>query len=73
VLKKELLGHLRSQRRIRRSRHSPTFVLKITREGDRFITQATGQGQVEIFPEGDHDFFAKFVNAQITFVTNSQG
>jgi CubicO group peptidase (beta-lactamase class C family) len=52
---------------------TPNFILKITREGDRFITQATGQGQVEIFPEGDHDFFAKVVNAQITFVTNSQG
>jgi CubicO group peptidase (beta-lactamase class C family) len=52
---------------------APNFILKITREGDRFITQATGQGQVEIFPEGDHDFFAKVVNAQITFVTNSQG
>ena len=54
-------------------RLAPNFIRKITREGDRFITQATGQGQVEIFPEGDHDFFAKVVNAQITFVTNSQG
>jgi CubicO group peptidase (beta-lactamase class C family) len=52
---------------------APNFILKITREGDRFMTQATGQGQVEIFPEGDHDFFAKVVNAQITFVTNSEG
>jgi len=52
---------------------APNFILKIMREGSRFITQATGQGQVEIFPEGDHDFFAKVVNAQITFVTNSQG
>jgi D-alanyl-D-alanine carboxypeptidase len=52
---------------------APAFVLKITREGDRFISQAAGQRQVEIFPEGDHDFFAKVVNAQITFVTNSQG
>jgi CubicO group peptidase (beta-lactamase class C family) len=52
---------------------APNFILKVTREGDRFITQATGQGQVEIFPESDHDFFAKVVNAQITFVTNGQG
>jgi hypothetical protein len=52
---------------------APNFILKITREDGRFITQATGQGQVEIFPEGDRDFFAKVVNAQITFVTNSQG
>ena len=58
---------------VRRCQLAPNFILKITREGDRFITQATGQGQVEIFPEGDHDFFAKVVNAQITFVTNGQG
>lgn len=52
---------------------SPKFVLKVSREGDRFITQATGQGQVEIYPENDHEFFAKVVNAQITFVTDKNG
>ena len=52
---------------------APDFILKVSREGDRFMTQASRQGPVEIFPEGDHDFFAKLVNAQITFVTNSQG
>jgi CubicO group peptidase (beta-lactamase class C family) len=51
---------------------APDFILKVTRDGDRFLTQATGQGQVEIFPENDHDFFAKAMNAQITFVTNNQ-
>jgi len=52
---------------------APGFILNVSREGDRFMTRATGQGPVEIFPESDHDFFAKVVNAQITFVTNSQG
>lgn len=52
---------------------APGFILKVSREGNRFMTQASGQGPVEIFPEGDHDFFANVVNAQITFVTNSQG
>jgi CubicO group peptidase (beta-lactamase class C family) len=52
---------------------APNFILKVTREGDHFITQATGQGQVEIFPESDHEFFAKVVDAQITFVTDSHG
>jgi hypothetical protein len=28
---------------------------------------------VEIFPESDHEFFAKAVDAQITFVTDSSG
>jgi CubicO group peptidase (beta-lactamase class C family) len=52
---------------------APNFILMVTRDGDHFMTQATGQGQVEIFPEGDHDFFAKVVDAQITFVTDNQG
>ena len=52
---------------------APNFILKVTREGDRFMTQATGQGPIEIFPEGDHDFFAKAINAQFTFVTDAQG
>ena len=52
---------------------APKFIIKVSREGDRFITQATGQGQVEIFPEDDHEFFAKVVNAQITFVTDKNG
>ena len=52
---------------------APNFILTVSRDGDRFITQATGQGQVEIFPETDHDFFAKVIDAQITFVTDSQG
>jgi len=51
---------------------APNFILTVTRDGDRFITQVTGQGQVEIFPEGEHDFFTKVVNAQITFVTDGQ-
>ena len=52
---------------------APKFIIKVSREGDRFITRATGQGQVEIFPEDDHEFFAKVVNAQITFVTDKNG
>lgn len=52
---------------------APNFILAVTREGDHFMTQATGQGKLEIFPETDHEFFAKAVNAQITFVTNSTG
>jgi CubicO group peptidase (beta-lactamase class C family) len=52
---------------------SPKFILAVRRDGDRFIMQATGQGPIEIFPEGDHDFFAKVVDAQITFLTDNQG
>ncbi len=52
---------------------APGFVLTVTREGDHLFVQATGQPKVEVFPEGDHDFFYKVVDAQITFVTDSQG
>jgi D-alanyl-D-alanine-carboxypeptidase/D-alanyl-D-alanine-endopeptidase len=37
------------------------------------MTQATGQSKIEIFPESTKDFFLKVIDAQITFVTDSQG
>ena len=52
---------------------TPDFILTFTREGDHFFTQATGQPKAEIFPESDHDFFLTVVDAQVTFVTDSQG
>jgi hypothetical protein len=38
-----------------------------------YRTQATGHELIEIFPESDYDFFDKLGDAQITFVTDSQG
>ncbi len=52
---------------------SPEFILTITRQGDRLFAQATGQGNFPLFPESDRDFFLKVVDAQVTFVTDSQG
>jgi D-alanyl-D-alanine-carboxypeptidase/D-alanyl-D-alanine-endopeptidase len=52
---------------------APGFILTVTREGDHLFTQATGQPKIEIFPEGDRDYFLKVVDAQITFETDSQG
>jgi D-alanyl-D-alanine carboxypeptidase len=46
----------------------PKFILTITRDGDRLMTQATGQGKIEIFPESETEFFLKVTDAQITFV-----
>ena len=51
----------------------PKFILTVTREGDKLVTQATGQPKVPIFAEGERDFFAKVVDAQITFVTDARG
>jgi D-alanyl-D-alanine carboxypeptidase len=51
----------------------PGFVLTVTREGDRLMTQATGQSKIEVFPESDLQFFLKVVDAQITFVKDASG
>ncbi|MFO7695396.1 MAG: serine hydrolase [Vicinamibacterales bacterium] len=52
---------------------APGFVLAVTLEGNRLMTQATGQGKVEVFPSSPTEFFLKVVNAQITFVNDSSG
>lgn len=46
---------------------APAFALSITREGDRLLSQATNQAQVEIFPESETKFFLRAVDAQISF------
>jgi len=52
---------------------APNITLTVTREGNQLVTEMTGQGKVPIFPEGERDFFAKAVDAQVTFVTDSSG
>ncbi|HEY4029860.1 MAG TPA: glyoxalase superfamily protein [Caulobacteraceae bacterium] len=52
---------------------SPTLVFTVTRDGDRFFSQLTGQTAVEFFPESGMKFFAKVVAAQISFVTDAKG
>ena len=51
----------------------PTFVFTITREGDRLMMQATGQGKTELFPTSETNFFPKVVRADITFVKDAAG
>jgi CubicO group peptidase (beta-lactamase class C family) len=52
---------------------APGFVLTVTREGDSLMTQATGQGKVEVFPSAPTEFFLKVVDAQLTFVKDASG
>lgn len=52
---------------------APTFIISITRDGDRMFLQATAQPKAELFAEDDHNFFLKIVDAQITFETDAQG
>jgi len=46
---------------------APGFVLELTREGDRYFAQATGQGRLEIFPMSESAFFSQQVDAEISF------
>jgi Domain of unknown function (DUF3471) len=52
---------------------APNLSITITRDGDHLFGQATGQPKFELFPESDKDYFLKVGDAQITFVTDSQG
>ncbi len=52
---------------------APGFVLTVTREGDRLMTQATGQPEFEIFPESETRFFLKVFDAQLEFQRGPDG
>jgi D-alanyl-D-alanine carboxypeptidase len=52
---------------------APDFTITILRRGDRLISQATGQPEVELFPESETRFFLKVVDAQVDFVMDAAG
>lgn len=47
--------------------------LEVTRDGKQLFAQLTGQPRYEIFPRSSTRFFWKSVDAEITFVKDSQG
>jgi CubicO group peptidase (beta-lactamase class C family) len=51
----------------------PGFVLRVFREGDKLMTQATGQGVFEIFPESETVFYPRAFVAKLTFVKDAEG
>ncbi len=51
----------------------PGFLLKVFRDKNRLMLQATGQVAVQIFPESETEFFLKIVDAQLSFVFDSNG
>jgi CubicO group peptidase (beta-lactamase class C family) len=51
----------------------PGFVLRVYREGDKFLTQATGQGVFEIFPESETVFYPRAFAAKLTFEKDADG
>jgi len=52
---------------------APFGLFTITREGDQLFAQLGGQNKLPIFPEGERKFFAKVVDAEITFDVDPQG
>ena len=52
---------------------APNFIIAVTREGQRFFVQATGQPKLEVFAESEREYFLKAVNAQVTFHVNGAG
>ena len=51
----------------------PGFTIKFFKDGAKLMTQATGQGAFEIFPETETKFFLKVVDAQVEFVKDAAG
>ncbi len=46
----------------------PGFELTVRRDGDRLLTMATGQGEVEVYPSSETEFFLTVVDARLEFV-----
>lgn len=51
----------------------PGVEVKVRRENIQLTVQMTGQGQLEIYPETETNFFLKVVDAQIEFNKNETG
>ena len=52
---------------------APGFNVKVWREGKIFLSEATGQGVYEIFPETETKFFVKDLNAGLEFLREDTG
>lgn len=52
---------------------APGFVMRVYREGDKFMTQATNQPAVEIFAESETTFYPRVIPAKLTFLKDAEG
>ncbi len=52
---------------------TPTFKAAVYTEGDKLMTQATGQPAFELFPESGDKFFLKVIDAKVTFTRDDKG
>lgn len=53
--------------RVGRHELAPGVVLALSREGDRYFAQATGQRKLEIFQQSETIFFSREVDAEVRF------
>jgi CubicO group peptidase (beta-lactamase class C family) len=52
---------------------APSFLLTVTLEDGKLMTQATGQSKVQVFPESETKFFLKVTDAQLEFIKDDTG
>ena len=52
---------------------NPQFTITITKEDKKLYAQGSGQPRIELFPSSETEYYAKVVNAQITFVKGETG
>jgi CubicO group peptidase (beta-lactamase class C family) len=52
---------------------APNVMITMSRDGDKFYTQLTGQPKIEVFAENERKLFLKVVDAQLTFDVDAQG
>jgi redox-sensitive bicupin YhaK (pirin superfamily) len=52
---------------------TPSAIMTISRDGEHLMAQLTGQPKVELYPEGEHEFFLQVVDAQVTFEVDDKG
>lgn len=51
----------------------PGFILRVYREGEKFMTQATNQNAIEVFAESETIFYPKVMQAKLTFLKDADG
>src|SRR5688572_22979736 len=52
---------------------APNVVLDISKEGEKLMSQTTGQPKMELLPESEIEFFIKGFTAQFVFVRDGTG
>jgi len=54
-------------------RLAPHFILTVFRQSGQLLAQATGQGDLPIYPSAKNEFFAKMADIRITFERDAHG